>query len=194
MILACFLALTLAPLALPAQDTANATNAHKITNATVATNALTPPLTDQEILQKLPPEQRPAKMRELIEKRRQEMAKLTPEQRRAKIEEWRQQRAKAAPSESQFAERRSAQVKERIEALRAKKAEGKLTEEEETRLANLERADKVLQERAAAAKAAAKAPTKPAETPTDKPSDRPADRPADKPADKPTEKTEPPKN
>jgi len=128
----------------------------------------------QEQLMKLPPEERAAKFKEFREKRQQELMKLPPEERRAKLGEWRQQRAKAAPPESQITEQRRAKLKERLEALRAKQTEGKLSEQDEKLLERLERANKLMEEH----------PLPP----------KPAVKPADPPTAKPAEKTEPAKN
>ena len=156
------LALSLTPLAARAQT------------ATNAAPALTDEQQIREQLKNLPPDQRAAKVRELREKRREEMMKLSPEERRARLEEMRQQRVKALPAERQIAEQRRANMKARLEALRARKAEGKLSEQEEKLLERMERANKLLEEHSL--------PPKPAE------------KTADQPTVKPAEKSEPAKN
>lgn len=128
----------------------------------------------QEQLKNLSPEQRAAKIKEFREKRQEELMKLPPEQRRAKLEELRQQRAKAAPSDREVAEQRRAKIRERLEVLRAKKAEGKLSEQEEKLLERMERANKLMEEH----------PLPP----------KPVEKAADQPADKPADKSEPAKN
>jgi len=112
-------------------------------------------------LRQLSPEERQEKIREIREKlgtgsvwraeaerRREEWKDLTPEQRRAKMLEWRAMRGGEQP-QSIAPENRDLyrqQIRERLQKqlqeLNAKKAQAKLTPEEQKRLENLEQVSK----------------------------------------------------
>jgi len=111
----------------------------------------------REELRNLSPAERQAKMQEFLRqrglpapgpdwpKRREELSRLSPEERRAKIQAWRRQRTNAPPELRPVAEQRRALLRQRLEALRLKKANGTLAPEEARQLDRLERALRFLQ-------------------------------------------------
>lgn len=108
-----------------------------------------------EELRALPPSEREARLQELrkqhglptlspeMQKRREELLKLTPEERRAKIEELRRSRPVPPVDEKVRAQRRAA-LEQKLEALRARKAAGSLSPEEQKLLERLEQAKRLL--------------------------------------------------
>lgn len=190
-ILALSFGLLLAPLALPAQDTTNAPPTQP------ATNAVSPKVDMEKIRQQvraysdiakqiknLPPEEAAKKRVEMNQLRIQQMQGQSPAERRAWMEEWR--KTSSALAGASVTERRAKVITERLEMLRAKKAEGKTTEADEKAIVQLERLEKEVKERMAAEKAA--------EKPADKSADNSADKPTEKSTNKPAEKTDPAKS
>jgi hypothetical protein len=171
------LGLLFAPLALPAQDATNAAPAPGATNvAKVDVEKVRKDVQEyynaREALKKMPPDEAAQKQAEMNQKRIQQLQGLSPEERRVWMQEWRK---KAAPlAGAGAAERRAQMVKDRLDMLRAKKAEGKTTEAENKAIERLESMEKELKEKAAAEKAAAK----PAENPAAQPDTKPAEKPA----------------
>lgn len=130
------------------------------------TNAVAPTREQmREQWQKLTPEEREAKIKEMrekrglppvnaeMQKRREEWQKLTPEERRVKMQELRNQRTNA-PAQNQVREERRVAFQKQLAELRAKKADGSITPPETARLEQLERAEKFMQERPAPAQPA----------------------------------------
>jgi hypothetical protein len=131
-----------------------------------------PAITLREQLRALPPAEREAKLKEWraqqgfppldpeLQKRREELMQLPPEERRAKLEQLRKSRPAASPVDENAREKRRADLEKKLAELRTRKAEGKLSPEDEKRLEHLERAEKIMQ--------ANPPPAKPAEKPAEK--------------------------
>jgi ribosomal protein L29 len=128
-------------------------------------------------LRGLPPEERAAKIRELrqkyvdpnsaeMQKRREELSKLSPEERRARFEELRKSNAGAALLQTRPNDDRRAELQERLETLRTRKAEGQLTPQEEQQLERIERGLQLMRDRSEAAKVV---PAEPADPGKDSP-------------------------
>lgn len=121
-----------------------------------ATSTNAAPLTLREELRNLSPAEREAKLQELrakqglpplspeLQKRRDELMKLSPAERQAKIEEIRKSRPSGATVDEKAREQRRAALQKKLAELRAKKAEGKLTPQDEKRLEQLEKADLIM--------------------------------------------------
>jgi hypothetical protein len=95
---------------------------------------------------KLPPEERAKKASELNQKQVEAMKKYSPEERRVWMEEMRNRTYRSSAVNS---EERQAQFTKKLEDLRAKKAEGKISEREEQLIPRLERALEEMRQRQA---------------------------------------------
>jgi hypothetical protein len=133
----------------------------------------------REQLRDLPPAEREAKLKELraqqglppldpeMQKLRDELMQMSPEERQAKLAEMRKNRPAPPPVDEKVREQRRAALLKKLSEMRALKAEGKLSPEDEKRLEQLERVEKLMQTQPA--------PGKPAEQTTAKPAP-PADK------------------
>jgi len=132
-----------------------------------------PSLRDQ--IRDLPPAEREAKLKEWraqqglppldpeLQKRREELLLMSPEERQAKLAELRKNRPASPPVDEKVLEQRRAALLKKLAELRAQKAEGKLSPEDEKRLVELERAEKIMQAHPLPKKPEEKAAEKPAE-------------------------------
>lgn len=117
------------------------------------------PVSLREQIRALPPEEREAKLKEIraqqglpplnpeMQKLREDLMKMSPEERQAKLAEMRKNRPTQPPVDEKVLEQRRAALLKKLAELRARKAEGKLSPEDEKRLVELERAEKIMQTR-----------------------------------------------
>ena len=159
MTLALCLGLLLSPARMPAQDATNAPPAQP--DPTKIRQEVRKFYESRLELSKLPPEERAKKQSELSKKQVQALQKLPPEERRVWMEEMRKYAREQSSVNS--AARRVPFIKERLESLRTKKAEGKTTEQEDKLILRLERALEEMQKRQTNAQPTAPQTVKPAE-------------------------------